>query len=144
MTNKYFKILLITIVLSLALTLNIVTAEASWKDEAMGSASSTATRAQIDTQSDVYTISANIISIVLSVVGVIFFILIIYSGVMWMTAGGNKEKVEKAKQRIIQAIIGLIIVISAYSITYFVARSVENVAFNLVSTPSLFLASITL
>jgi hypothetical protein len=37
-----------------------------------------------------------------------------------MTAGGNEEKVGKAKETLWRAVIGLIIVASAYAITYFV------------------------
>lgn len=62
----------------------------------------------------------DIIGMVLSFVGVIFLIIIIYSGIMWMTAMGNDQKVEKAKTMVINATIGLIIVFSAYAITNFV------------------------
>lgn len=62
----------------------------------------------------------DIIGMVLSFVGVIFLIIIIYSGIMWMTAMGNDQKVEKAKTMVINATIGLIIVFSAYAITNFI------------------------
>lgn len=39
-----------------------------------------------------------IISIVLSFVGVIFMILLIYGGFLWMTAGGNEEQIKKQKE----------------------------------------------
>jgi len=58
--------------------------------------------------------------ITLFFVGVIFLILIIYSGIQWMTASGNEEKVEASKKRIINATIGMIVVFSAYIITTFV------------------------
>lgn len=62
----------------------------------------------------------DIIGMVLSFVGVIFLIIIIYSGIMWMTAMGNDQRVEKAKTMVINATIGLIIVFSAYAITNFI------------------------
>lgn len=65
-------------------------------------------------------ILALIIQIFLSVLGIVFLVLIIYGGYLWMTAGGNEEQVTKAKDTLQAAIIGLIIVISAYAITYFV------------------------
>jgi hypothetical protein len=61
-----------------------------------------------------------VISAFLGLLGIIFLVLIIYSGFNWMTAGGDEEKVTKAKQTLTQAVIGLIIIIAAYSITYFV------------------------
>jgi len=55
----------------------------------------------------------------LSFVGVIFLILMVYGGFLWMTAGGNEEHVAKAKKLIMSATIGLFIVIGAYAITYY-------------------------
>ena len=63
---------------------------------------------------------AVIIKTVLSLLALLFMILILVSGFQWMTAGGNEEQVEKAKKRITNALIGLVIVIAAYAITYFV------------------------
>jgi len=64
----------------------------------------------------------SIIGIALSFIGVIFLILMIYAGISWMTASGNQEKVTKAKDLIINAIIGLIIVLAAYAITSFIGN----------------------
>ena len=60
------------------------------------------------------------ITAVLSLLGAIFLILIIYSGIKWMFAGGNEEQVNKARNTINRAIIGLIIVFGAYAISYFI------------------------
>lgn len=56
----------------------------------------------------------------LGMLGVVFLILMIYGGILWMTAGGNPESVEKAKRIIIHAILGLIVILLAYSFTQFV------------------------
>lgn len=61
-----------------------------------------------------------VISIILSMFGIVFFLLIFYAGFQWMTAQGNSDKVEKAKETILAAAIGLIIVLAAYAITNFV------------------------
>ena len=61
-----------------------------------------------------------IIKIVLGLVGTIFFVLTIYAGFLWMTAGGQEEQVTKAKDIIKRSVMGLIIVLAAYSITFFV------------------------
>ncbi len=67
---------------------------------------------------------SNIIKLViesfLSLLAIIFIILIIYAGFTWMTAGGDEAKVTKAKDTIQRSIIGIVIIIAAYSITYFV------------------------
>jgi len=63
---------------------------------------------------------ATIIKAFLGLLGIIFVVLIIYAGYGWMTAAGEEEKVNKAKDTLKQAVIGLIIIIAAYAITYFV------------------------
>lgn len=63
----------------------------------------------------------------LGLLGIIFLILIIYAGYNWMIAQGEEEKVNKAKDTIQRAVIGLIIIISAYAITYFVFKNLGGV-----------------
>lgn len=53
--------------------------------------------------------------------GTVFLILVIISGIMWMTAGGNDERVTKAKRVLRAAVIGLAIVIFSYGIVRLVS-----------------------
>ena len=64
-----------------------------------------------------------IIGAVLSFVGILFFVLIIYAGFLWMTARGNEEQVKKAIELITQAAIGLAIISSAYLVTKFIGET---------------------
>ena len=64
--------------------------------------------------------AGQIISVVLSFVGALFLILMIYAGILWMTAQGNDQQVTKAKSLMINAIIGMIIVFAAYALTTFI------------------------
>jgi len=68
--------------------------------------------------------TGQVIGIVLSFVGVLFFILMIYAGILWMTAQGNEQQVKKARDLLINAIIGLIIVLAAYAITSFIGTEI--------------------
>jgi len=63
-----------------------------------------------------------ILSIFFSLLGLIFMILTIYAGIKWMTAQGNNSQIEEAKDTLTRAIIGLIICIVAYGITFFVVN----------------------
>ncbi len=56
----------------------------------------------------------------LSILGLIFLILIVYGGMRWMLARGDSAEVNMAKEILIHAFIGLIIVIAAFSIVSFV------------------------
>ena len=62
-------------------------------------------------------ITQTIINAVLSFLGVIFTIIIIYAGFKWMMAEGNTESVTQAKSLLKNAVIGLIIVLAAYAIS---------------------------
>jgi len=63
-----------------------------------------------------------IIKIILSLTGTIFLVLTVYAGILWMTAGGIEERVTKAKTILQTSVIGLVIVVAAYSVTYFVVN----------------------
>lgn len=60
----------------------------------------------------------------LAFIGVVFLVLMIYGGFIWMVARGNEQDVEKAKGLIEAAVIGLIIVMSAYAITSYIGGAV--------------------
>ena len=69
---------------------------------------------------NIYQIIGFIVNIVLSFTGVIFLVLVIAGGFMWMTASGNDEKVKKGRDLVLQSIIGLTIVLVAFLLTNFV------------------------
>jgi hypothetical protein len=75
---------------------------------------------------DVPTIAGNIIGTLLSMISVLFFVLVLYGGILWMTARGSSETTEKALNTIIAATIGIIIVIGAYALTNFVFKLGAN------------------
>lgn len=69
---------------------------------------------------------AEIIQIALSTIGSLFIILILMAGYWYITARGDESKVEKATKTVRSAIVGLIVVLLAYSITRFVSRSAQD------------------
>ena len=75
----------------------------------------------------IQTTAGKLIGVILSFVGVIFLVLMIYAGVSWMTAAGNEQQVSKAKDLLINSIIGLIIIFAAYAITAFVGNFVSGI-----------------
>jgi len=68
-------------------------------------------------------IISQVINTFLGLLGTIFIVLMLLGGYNWMTAQGDESKVEKAKSTIQRAIIGLIIIVSAYSITYTIFKA---------------------
>jgi len=69
-----------------------------------------------------------IINGVLGLLGILLLLMFIYGGFVWMTAGGNTEKVKIANKIINSAIIGLIVIFLSYSMTNFWINQVKNAA----------------
>ncbi len=71
-------------------------------------------------KTDVRVTISRIIYVVLGLLGTISIALVVYAGFKWMTSAGNEEQVGDAKKILYAAIIGLVIILSAYSIVRFV------------------------
>ncbi len=67
-----------------------------------------------------------IVGVALAFLGVIFLLLTIYAGFTWMLAHGKEEYTKKAKDTLVAASIGLVIVLAAYAMTQFVFQSLES------------------
>jgi hypothetical protein len=88
----------------------------------------TAKTANIKTSNtDITTLVSRGISILLGFVGIIFMVLIIYGGILWMTAGGDENKVRDARKIMTNATIGLVAILAAYILTVFIVESIINV-----------------
>ncbi len=73
--------------------------------------------------SDLTSVIGNIIKVFLGLLGIIFLIIFIYSGFLWMTAGGDDKQVARAKKMLINAVVGLVIILFAYGITAFIINA---------------------
>ena len=73
-------------------------------------------------------VASTVVRQLLTFLGVVFLGLMIYGGITWMLASGNESKVDTAKNIITAGIIGFIIVMAAYAISYFVIEYFSNKA----------------
>ena len=78
------------------------------------------------TETNLGNVVGTVINAALSLIGLIFLVLMVYAGFMWMTAQGDESKVDKSKDIIRASIIGLVITISAYAITFFVTNKFQS------------------
>ncbi len=60
------------------------------------------------------------IEILIGGAGVLSFLYLLLGGVQWITAGSDKDAVEKSRKKIINALIGLALVFSVYAILFVV------------------------
>jgi hypothetical protein len=72
---------------------------------------------------DVRIIVAQVIKVFLSIIGVLFLAYAVYAGYLIMTSAGNEEKVTKGKATLRTAVIGVLVILLAYSILYFVSEA---------------------
>ncbi len=77
--------------------------------------------------SSVGKVAQNIVKIFSIIVGAVSVIMIIYGGFRYITSGGDSGRVGNAKNTLIYAIIGLIIVALAQLIMHFVLNQSNNV-----------------
>ena len=71
-------------------------------------------------------IADNIINWVLVLAGVIAVVYLVYGGILYITAGGDAEKATKGRTAVINAIIGIIIILLAIVIVNWVMRIVQT------------------
>lgn len=76
---------------------------------------------------DIREIIVNIIKVLLTVIGIIFFIMILWSGYKWMISRGNENEISEAKSQLKSAIIGFVIITTSYVIVDFVADCVLDI-----------------
>ena len=68
-----------------------------------------------------------IINAALGIVGSLALAMFIYGGFTWMLAAGSSDKIQKGKNIIIWAIVGLIVIFSAYAMVKFVLSAILGV-----------------
>ncbi|MFA6429252.1 MAG: pilin [Patescibacteria group bacterium] len=88
--------------------------------EALQSAATVATEAGLGGETDLPTIIGRVIYVALGFVGVLLLLILLYAGYLWMTAGGDATKVEKAQAWIRNGIIGLVLIASSFAITSYI------------------------
>jgi uncharacterized membrane protein YwzB len=80
----------------------------------------------VDEAGDPAVTAARIINPILGLLGIIFIVLMLYAGYLYLTSLGKEEQIKKSKQLIVSAIIGVIIIIAAYAITAFVLDAIQQ------------------
>lgn len=64
----------------------------------------------------------NVVAVVLAIAGIVLFIMLIIGGFKYMSAGADQQKTQAARQTLTYAIIGLVVIVSAFLIL----RLIEN------------------
>ena len=65
-------------------------------------------------------IVASLLNIVLGFIGILYLIMMVAAGFMWIGSKGNEETVKKAKDMIMHATVGVLMTMAAFAISFFV------------------------
>ncbi len=76
---------------------------------------------------DVKVLIGRIINTVLGIVGSLALALFIYGGLTFMTAGGKPEQIQKGKDTLIWAVMGLAVIFTSYVILNFVFQTLVKI-----------------
>lgn len=80
------------------------------------------------TSNDLPNLIGEIINVLLSILGIVFVVLIVYAGFLYLTDAGGGDKVKKAKDILTKSVMGLVIIIAAYAIAGYVISALSGAA----------------
>jgi hypothetical protein len=83
---------------------------------AQGAASQSLVPSQLDAINNPITVIRGIIRFILLIAFIIAFIMLLVGGIRWIMAGGDEKSVEKARNTITAALIGLVVILVAYAL----------------------------
>jgi hypothetical protein len=75
---------------------------------------------------DIRIVIAQIINAALVFLGVIAVLIVLYGGYLYLTSNGDEEQINQAKKLLVNGVIGLLIILSAFSISYYVLRQLSG------------------
>lgn len=96
------------------------------QDLGKGTLDTVAGQGGIKSSSTLPVIIGNLVKILVGALGLIFLILTVYAGFLYLTAAGDEEKVKHAKETLQRGVIGLIILSAAYALTVFVVNALSK------------------
>jgi len=80
--------------------------------------------ANLTSETDAIVLIGTLVKTALSLLGLIFILLTLYAGWLRMTAQGSQEKIKKSNGILTSAVVGVIIIFTAYVVTVFVIDQV--------------------
>ena len=84
--------------------------------------------AGLSSASSLPVIIGKFIGVMLGILGVAFVVLVVYAGFLYLTSNGEETNVKKAKKLLTQAVIGLVLIVSAYAISTVVIDSLTAIS----------------
>jgi len=112
--NKKISLLTLALVLMGFLALNATIAQAALTNP-LG-----------DTNMTVGDLFLRIVKAFIGIIGGVATVYFIYGGLLMMTSAGNAEQVQKGKNAIVYAVLGMVITFTSWQIMMFVIEALES------------------
>ncbi|EKD78660.1 MAG: hypothetical protein ACD_41C00303G0008 [uncultured bacterium] len=82
-------------------------------------------------RADPLTIVIAMVNGVLTLLGMVFLIMLIYAGILWVLARGNEEQIVKAKTILKRSVVGLAIVLGSYGLARLIFLTISFVSYDI-------------
>ncbi len=127
MKKKNIKLLILFCLLLIS-TFVLTQTVLAWDKSASQYLDKIATHKDIDIKTNVTmaVMVGRIINGILGFLGILFLVIILYAGFTWTNAGGSEEDVTQARNLIKWSIIGIIVIIGAYAISFYVVDQINK------------------
>jgi len=79
-------------------------------------------------QADIPTVIANVIQIIMGLSATVMLVVILYAGFSYLISRGDSTKTKKSLDLIKSAAIGIIIIVTAYSLSQFIINNIKFIA----------------
>lgn len=79
-------------------------------------------------ETDIPTIIGRAIQGLTGISGSIALLVFIYGGFLWLTSGGNSEKIKKGKDIMVWAVLGMVVMFGSFIIVRYVLQAVTGAA----------------
>ncbi len=76
--------------------------------------------------SDVRVVIGRVIQAMLGLSGALALLMFVWGGFQWITSGGEKEKIQKGKNTLIWATIGMFFIFISYTVVYALIRAITS------------------
>lgn len=73
---------------------------------------------------DIRSIIGRVINAALGISGSVALLMFIWGGLQWLTSGGSPERIQKGKNTIVWAVLGLVLIFGSYAILNFVLGAI--------------------
>lgn len=76
---------------------------------------------------DLICLFIGVMKLILGALGLFGLVMFIWGGVLWMSSGGNEERIKKGKETLVWATLGLVVIIGSWVVLRFVLKTVATV-----------------